>query len=236
MAVMRGWPRFSVSIRTPWHAAVSNCSIRTSRRDASDGPVEDARPWKKTPAVIAAIERVLEHDTAGDPISGLRWSRRTTVKIAEVLTKHGWRISPNTVARLLHRLDYSLHVNRKQVATTFSPDRNQQFEYIAELRDRFQRRRWPIISVDTKKRELVGLFKNAGARWDHQPRPVYDHDFRSDARGIAIPYGIYDLLGHRGSIVVGVSHDTPPSRRMPWPTGGAARAARTMPRRASSSS
>jgi DDE family transposase len=158
---------------------------------------------------VEALEQLLEHDTAGDPISGLRWSRRTTGTIATLLTQHGWRISSNTVARLLHHLDYSLHVNRKQVATTFSPDRNQQFEYIAELRDRFQRRHWPIISVDTKKRELVGHFKNAGARWDRQPWPVNDHDFRSDARGIAIPYGIYDPLGHRGSVIVGVSHNTP---------------------------
>jgi len=106
-------------------------------------------------------------------------------------------------------MDYSLRVNRKQLATDGSPDRNQQFEYIADLRRRFDRRNWPIISVDTKKRELVGLFKNAGTRWEREPRLVYDHDFRSDARGVAIPYGIYDLLGNRAAIVVGVSHDTP---------------------------
>src|SRR2546428_712789 len=129
--------------------------------------------------------------------------------MAELLTHHGCRTSPIPVSRLLHHLDYSLHVNRKQIATTFSPDRDQQFHYIGELRDRFQRRHWHIISVDTKKRELVGLFKNAGARWDRQPWPVNDHDFRSDARGIAIPYGVDDPLGHRGSIIVGVSHNTP---------------------------
>lgn len=118
-------------------------------------------------------------------------------------------ISASTVARLLHQMDFSLRVNRKQLATNHSPDRNQQFEYIADARARFDHQRWPIISVDTKKRELVGLFKNSGARWDRQPRPVYDHDFRSDARGIAIPYGLYDPQANRGAIIVGVSHDTP---------------------------
>lgn len=152
---------------------------------------------------------MLEHDTAGDPISGLRWSRRTTASIADALARYGMAISASTVARLLHQMDFSLRVNRKQLATNHSPNRNQQFEYIADVRARFGHAHWPIISVDTKKRELVGLFKNAGARWDRQPRPVYDHDFRSDARGIAIPYGLYDPQANRGAIIVGVSHDTP---------------------------
>jgi Rhodopirellula transposase DDE domain len=106
-------------------------------------------------------------------------------------------------------MDYSLRVNRKQLATDSSPDRNLQFDYIADLRDRFRRRRLPILSVDTKKRELVGNFRNPGAVWNHSSRLVNDHDFRSDAIGIAIPYGLYEPLAHRGSVVVGVSHDTP---------------------------
>jgi hypothetical protein len=118
-------------------------------------------------------------------------------------------VSPNTVARLLHQMGYSLRVNHKQLSTSHSPDRNDQFLYLFDLRDQFQRQGFPIISVDTKKRELVGPFKNAGARWDLTPRLVNDHDFRSDATGIAIPYGIYDVLANRGSVVVGVSHDTP---------------------------
>jgi len=106
-------------------------------------------------------------------------------------------------------MGYSLRVNHKKLSTDHSPDRNDQFLYLSDLRERFQRRGHPIISVDTKKRELVGAFKNPGARWDLSPRLVNDHDFRSDATGVAIPYGIYDLLANRGSIVVGVSHDTP---------------------------
>jgi hypothetical protein len=117
-------------------------------------------------------------------------------------------VSPNTVARLLHQMGYSLRVNRKKLSTDHSPDRNDQFLYLSDLRQRFQRRGLPIISVDTKKRELVGNFKNPGARWDLSPRLVNDHDFPSDSSGVAIPYGIYDLLANRGSVTVGVSHDT----------------------------
>ena len=99
-------------------------------------------------------------------------------------------------------------MNRKAIATDSSPDRDQQFRYISSLRTRFQRQGLPIISVDTKKRELVGNFKNTGAKWDRTPVRVNDHDFRSDAIGVAIPYGIYDLLANRGSVFLGVSHDT----------------------------
>ncbi|MGA3090343.1 MAG: hypothetical protein ABSD75_17150 [Terriglobales bacterium] len=139
----------------------------------------------------------------------MKWSRRTTAKVAMALTDFGVRVSPNTVARLLHHLGYSLRVNHKQLSTDHSPDRNHQFRYLGDLRDRFERRGLPIISVDTKKHELVGHFRNPGTRWDLSPRLVNDHDFRSDSTGVAIPYGIYDLLANRGSVVVGVSHDTP---------------------------
>jgi hypothetical protein len=141
-------------------------------------------------------------------MTGLKWSRRTTDKIAHLLGIYGFVVSPNTVARLLHEMDYSLRVNQKKLATGSSPDRNLQFDYIADLRERFRHRRLPIISVDTKKRELVGNFKNSGTRWDRQPWPVHDHDFRSDSTGVAIPYGIYQPLTNRGSVIVGVSHDT----------------------------
>jgi len=142
-------------------------------------------------------------------MTGLRWSRRTTTTLAEELVKLGIAVSPNTVARLLHAVDYSLRINHKQISTNSSPHRNLQFEYLAELRHHFQRRHLPIISVDSKKRELVGNFKNPGRRWELAPRRVYDHDFRTDSIGVAIPYGIYDVRENRGALVVGVSHDTP---------------------------
>jgi hypothetical protein len=141
-------------------------------------------------------------------MTGLKWSRRTTGKIAALLKEAGIFVSANTVARLLHQMNYSLRVNHKMLPTNSSPDRDQQFDYIAQLRTRFQRRKYPIISVDTKKRELVGNFKNAGTRWGLSPIPVNDHDFRTDSIGVAIPYGIYDVLANRGSIFLGISHDT----------------------------
>src|SRR5207244_1389527 len=118
------------------------------------------------------IQDLLEHDTAGDPMTGMKWSRRTTDKIANLLGAYGFTLSPNTVARLLHAMKFSLRVNQKTLTTSGSADRNLQFDYIADLRERFRRRRLPIISVDTKKRELIGRFKNSGARWDRQPWPV----------------------------------------------------------------
>jgi hypothetical protein len=142
-------------------------------------------------------------------MTGLKWSRRTTDKIASLLEKGGIFVSSNTVARLLHQMNYSLRVNRKMLPTDSSPDRDEQFDYIAQLRTGFQRRNHPIISVDTKKRELVGNFKNPGTRWERSPTLVNDHDFRTDSIGVAIPYGIYDLLANRGSIFLGISHDTP---------------------------
>jgi hypothetical protein len=171
-------------------------------------PAADANQSKKTADIVTLIEFLLAYDTAGDPITGLKWSRRTTEKIAMALGDFGVRVSPNTVARLLPQMGYSLRVNHKKRSPDFSPDRNDQFLYLSDLRRRFQRRGLPIISVDTKKRELVGNFKNPGSRWDLSPRLVNDHDFRSDSTGVAIPYGIYALLANRGSVMVGVSHDT----------------------------
>jgi hypothetical protein len=166
-------------------------------------------PGKKTPEVVQKIDILLEHDTAGDPITGLKWTRKTPEKIAQLLQQVDIPVSAKTVARLLHDMNYSLRVNRKQLATDSSPERDQQFDYLSSLRHRFQRQDLPIISVDTKKRELVGHFKNPGAKWDRSPVWVNDHDFRSDSTGVAIPYGIYDLLANRGAVFVGISHDTP---------------------------
>ena len=139
----------------------------------------------------------------------MKWTRKTTEKIAEVLQAIGISVSANTVARLLYQMDFSLRVNRKQIACNSSPYRDQQFQHIGSLRTRFQRQGLPIISVDSKKRELIGNFKNSGVKWDRSPVPVNDHDFRSDASGVGISYGIYDPPHNRGAVCVGISHDTP---------------------------
>ena len=117
-------------------------------------------------------------------------------------------VSSNTVARLLHQMGYSLRVNHKKIPTDSSPDRDQQFRYSSDLRQRFHKSGLPIISVDTRKRELIGNFKNSGACWGATPTLVNDHDFRSDAAGIAIPHGVYDVSANRGHVTVGISHDT----------------------------
>jgi hypothetical protein len=147
-------------------------------------------------------------DTAGDPVSGIKWSRRTTEKIAGELRSGGIDVCPNTVARLLKGLGFRLRVNHKKLSGGSGPDRDAQFAYIAAQRDAFARQGWPIISIDSKKRELVGNFKNHGATWRREPTLVNDHDFRSQAKGIALPYGVYDIGANRGYLFVGTSHDT----------------------------
>jgi hypothetical protein len=154
----------------------------------------------------------MEAETAGDPMTGLKWTRRTTAKIAAELKAFGIDVSPKTVARLLKQLGFSLRVNQKKVARTVnvSPqERDAQFSHIAELRELCVAERVPVISVDTKKKELIGNFKNAGQAWGRNSVAVNDHDFRSQADGIAVPFSIYDLRYNRGFVCVGTSYDTP---------------------------
>lgn len=158
--------------------------------------------------MIAEIEKLLRDDTAGDPISGIKWSRRASEKISRQLRRLRIWISGSTVRRLLKKLDFHLHVNKKAICSTRSPDRDRQFKRIRRACARFKRQGLPIISVDTKKREMIGRFKNAGAKWAKAPTPVYDHDFLKDAAGVAISYGVYDPQANRGHIIVGTSHET----------------------------
>jgi hypothetical protein len=151
----------------------------------------------------------MEHDTAGDPMTGLRWTRRTTEKIAFELGRLGIVVCANTVAKLLKAMKFRLRVNHKKRSSGSGADRDEQFVYIAAQREAFAQRGLPIVSVDSKKRELIGNFKNAGAAWNREPVEVNDHDFRSLASGIALPYGIYDLGANLGSLFVGIAHDTP---------------------------
>jgi len=121
----------------------------------------------------------------------------------------GKRHYRRTVCRILNALGYALRVNHKKLAGASHPDRNRQFDRIAELRARALNMRQPLVSVDTKKKELIGCFRNAGACWRRDPKLVNDHDFRSQAEGRAIPYGLYDLQANTGAFYVGLSHDTP---------------------------
>ncbi len=159
--------------------------------------------------MIAQIEELMKHETAGDPMSGLKWTRRTTAKIAVKLQSLGINVCARTVAGLLKKMGFSLRVNHKKLSASSHPERDAQFARITELRERCATEHLPVISVDTKKKELVGVFKNAGAKWDRDPVLVNDHDFRSLADGIAVPYGVYDLQANRGTLFVGTSYDTP---------------------------
>ena len=151
----------------------------------------------------------MTHETAGDPVSGLKWTRRTTAKLADELRGLGIHVCPQTVARLLKAMGYSLRVNHKKLAGASHPNRDQQFQHITALREHCAADNSPLISVDTKKKELVGTFRNPGAKWDRSPELVNDHDFRSDADGRAVPYGIYDPRANAGTVFVGRTADTP---------------------------
>jgi hypothetical protein len=151
----------------------------------------------------------MKYETAGDPISGLKWTRKTTKKISEALKRVDIHVSRNTIGRLLKQMDFRLRINHKKRSRVSAPERDKQFRYIRKMRDTFARRGEPVMSVDSKKRELVGNFKNAGVAWKQEAMETLDHDFPSDAEGVAIPYGLYDTVANRGFVVVGTSRETP---------------------------
>ncbi len=151
----------------------------------------------------------MANETAGDPMRALKWTRKSTRKASRELKRLKIPASPRTVARLLKDMDFSLKANRKSIAGTQHPDRDQQFKYIAKMKKHFEALGQPRISVDSKKKELIGNFYNPGRVWCREAEPVRDHDFRSAALGIANPYGIYDPSRNDGMVLVGISHDTP---------------------------
>ena len=167
-----------------------------------------------TPA-SGRIEQLLKEDVAGDPISGLRWTRSTTGKIARQLLHIGIQVSANTVGRLLAMMNFSLKTNRKNIESGFKRKpghrarRNRQFMLINAKPRKFHSADLPVISVDGKKRELIGNFKNHGKTWRREAQEVNDHDFPSDATGVALPYGIYDVGRNAGMVVLGTSRETP---------------------------
>jgi len=160
--------------------------------------------------LLAALESLIEPTTRGDPESSLRWTCKSLRRLAEELTGQDHPISPNSVAALLHEAGYSLQANRKTREGASHPDRNAQFEHINAWVRQFQERDQPAISVDTKKKELVGDFRNAGQEWRPrgQPQEVRVHDFPDKTLGKAIPYGVYDILNNQGWVSVGIDHDT----------------------------
>ena len=151
----------------------------------------------------------MKAETAGDPISGLKWTRKTTAKISKALYKHGIRVGRNTVGRLLKQMDFRLRVNHKKRSTASPKNRDRQFRLIRRRRNDFARGDDPILSIDCKKKELVGNFKNAGVAWKQTATETLANDFRTDAKGMAVPYGLYDPQANRGLVVIGTSRETP---------------------------
>lgn len=141
-------------------------------------------------------------------MGGLRWTHKTTRNLAAALTRHGVQVGHVTVARLLRAQKYSLRSNRKRLGGKKDPYRDRQFRLLGRRRRRFQRQGWPVISVDTKKKELIGDFKNSGRCWRCEDRNVLDHDFPTLARGRAYPYGIYDENRNEGYVAIGTTHQT----------------------------
>ena len=169
------------------------------------------RRVKHDPELPQALEALVEPGTRGDPRCPLRWTCKSTQMLAEELSARGHPVSARTVAMLLHQAGYSLQSTRKTLEGTSHPDRNEQFEHIARQVRQMQERGQPVISVDTKKKELVGAFHNGGREWQPkgQPEKVAGHDFPDEALGKAIPYGIYDVTTNKGWVSVGIDHDTP---------------------------
>jgi len=177
------------------------------RRSPGKRPFEEANP-----DVWPALEKLVDPLTRGDPESPLRWTCKSTHALStELFERHRLRISDKTVAKLLREHGYSLQAPNKSVEGAQHPDRNAQFEHINHKAERCVKRGVPVISVDTKKKELVGNFKNGGREWQPtgEPERVEVHDFPGDAIGKAIPYGIYDVASNEGFVSVGVDHDTP---------------------------
>jgi transposase len=162
------------------------------------------------PGLRPALLALVEPDTREDPMSPLRWTTTSTRKLAAQLSRQGHKVSADTVADLLRQEGFSPQANAKTVEGRRHPDRDAQFRYINEQVKQYQTAGDPVVSVDTKKKELIGAFKNAGREWRPagQPVAVATHDFPDPQLGKAIPYGIYDLSADSGWVNVGTDHDT----------------------------
>jgi hypothetical protein len=202
---------------------LSRTTIAAGLRDLGDRPGGEAlgpgirRPGGGRPHSVdtdlglwAALDALVDPVTRGDPESPLRWTCKSTRRLAEELGRQGHRVSAGTVAAILREAGYSLQANRKTREGARHPDRNAQFEYISAQVRRLQKRGQPVASVDTKRKKSVGDFRNPGREWQPrgQPEEVRVHDFQDPALGKVIPYGVYDVTNDQGWVSVGIDHDT----------------------------
>ena len=194
---------------------VRDLSGRGRLRSASSGRVRKPGGGRKKvedgdPELLGQLKGIVEETTAGDPMSALKWTSKSTRTIAGELTRLGHAVSSVTVGRCLEDMGYTLQTNVKTREGAQHPDRDAQFRYLNRQAENFRRDGSPVISVDTKKKELVGAFKNTGRRWLPQGKAdkVLVHDFPHLGEGKAIPYGAYDIARDRAVVNVGVTHDT----------------------------
>jgi len=207
----------SLSLRSPDSMRKPSGGARlNSNKDSKAGPqiapayrVQDGPRWKKKPDLQSVLQELVSDEVAGSPTGGPRWIRRSLASLRAALAERGFDLGRETIRGLLKKQKIRPKANRKRLTPKDHPDRDKQFQYIQQQRQYFQALGWPIISVDTKNKELIGAFKNAGQSWSLEATDVYMHDFPSDALGRAVPYGIYDLRRNHGYVRVGQSVDTP---------------------------
>jgi hypothetical protein len=164
---------------------------------------------EKDPLVLEALEKLIADETAGSPMSEKKWQRTSLRKLSVRLAQLGHQVHWCTVSRLLKKMGYTLRANKKRRSGSQCAGRDEQFRYIASQRESFKSRGLPVISVDTKKKELIGNFRNDGKVWCREPEEVNEHDFTSTAEYRAVPFGVYDVRRNEGLVVVGISNDTP---------------------------
>lgn len=194
--------------RNELRAGAKSDNLVNVRRRGAGGVKHEVRH----PELVPALKQLVDPATRGDPESPLRWPAKSAVALSrEMFYAHGIRVSDKTIGKLLHEMGYSLQATKKTVEGEQHPDRNAQFEHINAQTKVARERGAPFISVDTKKKELVGNFKNAGVEWQPKDEPelVDVHDFPDDAVGKTIPYGAYDVVDNSGFVNVGTDHDTP---------------------------
>lgn len=207
--------------RTTIHAGLRELRAAPPVASAPDAPETETRRVRrpgggrkslpaKDETLLEDLNALVDPVTRGDPMSPLRWTCKSTTKLAAELRAQGYQVSQATVWRLLDELGYSMQANRKTREGADHPDRDAQFAFINATAQEFLARGWPVISVDTKKKELVGPFKNAGHEWQKKGEPVEVnlHDFADPVLGKVIPYGVYDVGRNEGWVSLGISHDT----------------------------
>jgi len=198
----------SAGIRELHGTKAARCSVTTA-----DGAPHYGRGQpsveRRDPAIMAALEKLLTDEIAGDPMSEQRWVRCSLRQLSRKLKDLGHRAGRSTVSRLLKKLKFSLRANKKKRAGSRYPGRDEQFNYIALQKKTFLATGWPLISVDTKKKELIGNFKNKGQEWCREAAEVNDYGFPSAADCLATPFGVNDVAKNLGYVTVGLSHNTP---------------------------